>query len=142
MYHGCARCTIFKELLSTTDGKTDVGARPAGSWNPIRQFLGRECLPTRGSASYVRILSRTCPERALRARARLSGTHYRRAHRIREVGRRDTCEFVATKLSGRALYSRVTSRDSSPFFTMLLLSYTCFLSLSDLFWGGGRGGCN
>jgi len=42
----------FQGALSTTDGKTDSVARPAGSWNPIRWFLGRGCLPTRNSVSW------------------------------------------------------------------------------------------
>lgn len=37
----------FQGASSTTDGKTDVGERPAGSWNSIRRFLGRGCLLTR-----------------------------------------------------------------------------------------------
>jgi len=50
----------FQRALSTTDGKTDVGARPAGSWNPIH--VSRAWMDACWFAFLiVRISSRTCP---------------------------------------------------------------------------------
>lgn len=50
MYHGCV-AQFSRSFVDDRRGKMDIVARPAGSWNPIRRFLGRGCLPTRGSMS-------------------------------------------------------------------------------------------
>lgn len=102
----------FQGALSTTDGKTDVGARPAGSWNPIH-VSGAWMDACWLAFLIVRISSRTCPPNVFSARvSTLSGTHYQRVLRIRELDRRNRQDGNSSR--------NKHSRDSTSFLHMLL----------------------
>lgn len=88
----------FQGTSSTTDGKTDIVARPSGSWNLIRRFLERGCLSTRSSMSWE-----SRPKRVLNVFSARVIWHSLSACIISELERSAgeicTCEFVAIKLS-------------------------------------------
>lgn len=95
----------FQGALSTTNGNTDVVARPAGSWNSIRQFSGAWMLAAPRRENLV---------------PRVIGAHYRsefeRPARYVRICRDET-------LRGRLL-ACVTSRDFLPrFFFETYVSY-------------------
>lgn len=117
-------CAIFKELCRRQTERR----RSEASGNSIRRFLRRGCLPTRAPRreNLVPNVSRTCSPPAL------SGTHYRRALRIREVSE------IRANLSRMKLGKGSSHDITRLFFTSFATSRFWnirFLSLIDLFWG-------
>lgn len=92
-------CTIFKELCRTTDGKTDVGARPAGSRNPIRRFWSVCTYASSGISRPERVSSERVLARVIRRYQRSEFEKSAAQRSSRESSRRDSRELYPVLIS-------------------------------------------